>query len=479
MEPLGFLSLGKNGCTGLAQRRLTGCRNIRIIEISGHAAFQCCMVLRETSRNTEAIWIVERIGSMKKKVQAWLAAAMTATMLMSHAALPAVHAEEINRNDLSVLILGDDVSAGVGLQEGEQAYGELVASYLGTENVQNYAQEGATTDSLLNLIQTDDIVQASIAEADIILISVGANDIYQTVLQNEYINVADYSTMQEVLNQLEPNTRLNLMKYLRSAMPPVVEKAISNIQEITKAVYVMNSGADIVFQELYNPFSVSKDTTGLTNNGMTKMSLINTKVDDYLKSEHLIFDDNEHETVGINLGIHALQQARCAEAYTLFLNHGWYYTDIGTLGLQPNGIGQLAIAQATIQTLNLPGGDGTELFAAYQNSGAAESLPGVDATVDQNLQTLSRSTIEVYRKGDVDHSGEIELADATMALTQYAEQSVANCNPLNVVSRKAADVNQTPGVDLGDATLLLTFYAEKAVGNVTEEDFDEFVKQNS
>ena len=121
MEPLGFLSLGKNGCTGLAQRRLTGCRNIRIIEISGHAAFRCCMVLRETSRNTEAIWIVERIGSMKKKVQAWLAAAMTATMLMSHAALPAVHAEEINRNDLSVLILGDDVSAGVGLQEGEQA----------------------------------------------------------------------------------------------------------------------------------------------------------------------------------------------------------------------------------------------------------------------------------------------------------------------------------------------------------------------
>ena len=258
MEPLGFLSLGKNGCTGLAQRRLTGCRNIRIIEISGHAAFRCCMVLHETSRNTEAIWIVERIGSMKKKVQAWLAAAMTATMLMSHAALPAVHAEEINRNDLSVLILGDDVSAGVGLQEGEQAYGELVASYLGTENVQNYAQEGATTDSLLNLIQTDDIVQASIAEADIILISVGANDIYQTVLQNEYINISDYNSMQAVLNSLDSNTRLNLSKYLRNAMPPVVEQAVSNIQEITKAVYAVNSGADIVFQDVYNPLSVSK-----------------------------------------------------------------------------------------------------------------------------------------------------------------------------------------------------------------------------
>lgn len=472
MEPLGFLSLGKNGCTGLAQRRLTGCRNIRIIEISGHAAFRCCMVLHETSRNTEAIWIVERIGSMKKKVQAWLAAAMTATMLMSHAALPAVHAEEINRNDLSVLILGDDVSAGVGLQEGEQAYGELVASYLGTENVQNYAQEGATTDSLLNLIQTDDIVQASIAEADIILISVGANDIYQTVLQNEYINISDYNSMQAVLNSLDSNTRLNLSKYLRNAMPPVVEQAVSNIQEITKAVYAVNSGADIVFQDVYNPLSVSKDTTGLTGGAPAKISMISSEVEEYLQGGGLI-------TIGINTGIQALRQARCAEAHTLFLNHGWYYTSVGTLGLQPNGIGQLAIAQATIQTLNLPGGNGTELSAAYQNSGAAESLSGVDATVDQNLQTLSRSTIEVYRKGDVDHSGEIELADATMALTQYAEQSVANCNPLNVVSRKAADVNQTPGVDLGDATLLLTFYAEKAVGNVTEEDFDEFVKQNS
>ena len=234
----------------------------------------------------------------------------------------------------------------------------------------------------------------------------------------------------------------------------------------------MNSGADIVFQDVYNPLSVSKDTTGLTGGAPAKISMISSEVEEYLQGGGLI-------TTGINTGIQALRQARCAEAHTLFLNHGWYYTSVGTLGLQPNGIGQLAIAQATIQTLNLPGGNGTELSAAYQNSGAAESLSGVDATVDQNLQTLSRSTIEVYRKGDVDHSGEIELADATMALTQYAEQSVANCNPLNVVSRKAADVNQTPGVDLGDATLLLTFYAEKAVGNVTEEDFDEFVKQNS
>ena len=283
--------------------------------------------------------------------------------------------------------------------------------------MQNYAQEGATTDSLLNLIQTDDIVQASIAEADIILISVGANDIYQTVLQNEYINISDYNSMQAVLNSLDSNTRLNLSKYLRNAMPPVVEQAVSNIQEITKAVYAVNSGADIVFQDVYNPLSVSKDTTGLTGGAPAKISMISSEVEEYLQGGGLI-------TTGINTGIQALRQARCAEAHTLFLNHGWYYTSVGTLGLQPNGIGQLAIAQATIQTLNLPGGNGTELSAAYQNSGAAESLSGVDATVDQNLQTLSRSTIEVYRKGDVDHSGEIELADATMALTQYAEQSV-------------------------------------------------------
>lgn len=232
---------------------------------------------------------------MKKKVQAWLAAAVTATMLMSHAALPVVHAEEINRNDLSVLILGDDVSAGVGLQEGEQAYGELVASYLGTENVQNYAQEGATTDSLLNLIQTDDIVQASIAEADIILISVGANDIYQTVLQNEYINISDYNSMQAVLNSLDSNTRLNLSKYLRNAMPPVVEQAVSNIQEITKAVYAVNSGADIVFQDVYNPLSVSKDTTGLTGGAPAKISMISSEVEEYLQGGGLI-------TTGINTG---------------------------------------------------------------------------------------------------------------------------------------------------------------------------------
>ena len=57
------------------------------------------------------------------------------------------------------------------------------------------------------------------------------------------------------------------------------------------------------------------------------------------------------------------------------------------------------------------------------------------------------------------------MTDATLALTEYAQQAVLADSILTTDQMLRADVNQNERIDLADATLILTYYAEHAVGN--------------
>lgn len=73
--------------------------------------------------------------------------------------------------------------------------------------------------------------------------------------------------------------------------------------------------------------------------------------------------------------------------------------------------------------------------------------------------------LDAAQLGDVDGNGSIELTDATLALTEYAQQAVLADSILTTDQMLRADVNQNERIDLADATLILTYYAEHAVGN--------------
>ena len=88
------------------------------------------------------------------------------------------------------------------------------------------------------------------------------------------------------------------------------------------------------------------------------------------------------------------------------------------------------------------------------------------ATEKNGTVTLDR-TIQFYQPsydlGDVDRSGAVDLTDATLVLTYYAEQSVSSGNLPDIVV-EAADVDEDGSITITDATLVLTYYAECAVG---------------
>lgn len=94
----------------------------------------------------------------------------------------------------SYVALGDSISSGYGLEEGTLSFAQRVAQDNGLE-LTNLAQDGETATSLLDKLQTDQ-VSAAVAQADIITITVGGNDLMNAL----------YAYLTDAYNQRNPET---------------------------------------------------------------------------------------------------------------------------------------------------------------------------------------------------------------------------------------------------------------------------------
>lgn len=90
---------------------------------------------------------------------------------------------------------------------------------------------------------------------------------------------------------------------------------------------------------------------------------------------------------------------------------------------------------------------------------------GDTITVTFTVTGMDNDSISEAERGDLDKDGAVTLADATLALTAYAEQSVSNPLPLTPEALNRADVDRDGILTLSDATYILTYYAECAVQN--------------
>lgn len=73
------------------------------------------------------------------------------------------------------VVLGDSISSGYGLEEGEQSFPQQVAQTNGLTLI-NLAQNGETSASLLDRLRTPQVA-AAVAQADVITVTVGGNDL--------------------------------------------------------------------------------------------------------------------------------------------------------------------------------------------------------------------------------------------------------------------------------------------------------------
>ena len=138
------------------------------------------------------------------------------------------HAARLDDGTLRVVVIGDSLAAGTGDPDGRGIPGNLEDELRGkaaTVEVKNYGIPGNTTEQVLGRIQNDD-VHADIASADAIVLSAGANNVFQ-----------------------DPEARARAIRDRDTYAREILEK----VAELVAAIRTANPDAPILILGGYNP----------------------------------------------------------------------------------------------------------------------------------------------------------------------------------------------------------------------------------
>lgn len=136
--------------------------------------------------------------------------------------------------DLHIVAAGDSLTQGVGDSTNSGGYIPYLAEHLESEktirnaNFDNFGVRGNRSDQLLKRLENKN-VQSSLGEADIIILTIGGNDLMKVVKEN-------FSNLR--LNQFQIGQK----------------EFAEQLQEILTAIRKQNQEAPIVLVGLYNPF---------------------------------------------------------------------------------------------------------------------------------------------------------------------------------------------------------------------------------
>lgn len=166
----------------------------------------------------------------------------------------------------SYVALGDSISSGYGLEEGTLSFPQQVAQDNGLE-LNNLAQDGETSASLLDKLQTPQVAEA-VAQADVITITVGGNDVVNSLyryLTEEYnLGNPDTPTTEEEMKSAVMGGNLATLSFALAVGPdfPTSRQATQalaqfeeNLTQIVTELRTANAQAGLVVVEQYNPYS--------------------------------------------------------------------------------------------------------------------------------------------------------------------------------------------------------------------------------
>lgn len=353
-----------------------------------------------------------------------IAAAAMLTIAAMTMPMPTVSAAD-DVDPYSVVVLGDSISTGYGLEDSSKSYVSVLEHHM-NQKVTNLAKDGTTSSELLQLLQGDSTMQSAVAGADVIVVTIGANDILQPVLNNDVVKVDDYDNVYDLANAIKDN-QIAFQKYLRANMPTAVANANTNIDSIILQLKSTNDHAKLVFQTVYDPLSVDQDDTGLSSNALSMLSTFsNGQMYQYLNGSA---NGGTYIPVGLNqnLQTHAQNgEIYLADVYNIFLHHAWTNVNIANADVHPTATGHAAIANLLIDSGYFP--------------------------------TVTNTA------GDVDGDGNVAVSDAVAVLTEYARVAAGNEAHFNPAQKKSADVNGDGMIDVSDAVGILVYYAKQAAG---------------
>ena len=335
-----------------------------------------------------------------------------------------------------MLVLGDSISAGYGLANGELGYYDYVAEY-GGYSMTNLAVSGDTTVDLLEVIAKDN-TQKAVKDADLICISIGGNDLLQAVqgFIKENKLQKDGESLTDMAKRLQNKGSLvvDLNTYLRESSTTW----IANIQQIETELRALNSDTEIVFQTLYNP--IDTNTTTYQGEDYSKYyEILNT----YAKGAVKTF---------LNDSISSLKTVKCADVFSAFDGTGWVYVRSAQKDIHPTPVGHALIAATILDVLNVKNNKPTSMFNTVAKLSKADfsSIPSDDYN---RMMAYCPSAF-----GDVDGNGKIDADDSNLVLLHYLNTMMNLPSELTADQLVRASVYREKTITADDSNAILKYY---------------------
>lgn len=166
------------------------------------------------------------------------------------------------QKDLHAVAIGDSLTQGVGDETENGGYVGILTNTFKENNlnisIENYGKRGNRTDQLLKRLEKKEI-EASIQQADIVLITIGANDIMKIVKNNimdlqlnffeqekkEYIE--RLTAIFHRINEINPDTKIYLIGFYNP-----FDRYFGDIEEFQMIVNDWNESSETVTEQFEN-----------------------------------------------------------------------------------------------------------------------------------------------------------------------------------------------------------------------------------
>lgn len=425
-----------------------------------------------------------------------ISAALSAIMVLSSIGTVSAYAEKYGDGD-NIVVLGDSIASGYGLDAKEYSYAQIVADYMDA-NLENYAVAGATTEETLAAVRSFDAEKkAQLAEADVVILSVGANDIIEyssrfildfaarnDLLKDGYTaeNIPEKPSFGDIKklmsrdkvsefakddsNLFRMNTALLQLRahMIFTESTPNYEKydrviqtrIIPNIEAIIAEIRSVNPNARIVLQTIYDPFQLQEEycNANFSSSYLRVLNNFRPRFKDIIAA----FATQASNIEGVEIAdVHG--------DFSSFSDNAdgcsWYFTKMqdgrDDMDVHPSQRGHLAIAATILDTLGEKREDGGILNRTYILTENKEAYPSYALARYEKVKGA-------YSLGDMDESGTFAPDDASHILQEYAVLATGNPSSLPENLQKAADTTRDGEISPDDASTALSYYAYCATG---------------
>lgn len=444
---------------------------------------------------------------MKKTLSVILSAALGVSVLYT----PAYAADDTS----DIVLFGDSIAAGYGLDDSEYSYGEICSDYLGWR-LQNHANSGDTTNDLYTLLTEDPVAAGDAAEAEVIVVSIGGNDIILEIMKyalnyaagkglladgKTAADIPESPTINDAQELLDQD---KLMSYLSNnlteasvfasglkqsligkagATGSVQEQILPSVSEIIQKLSELNPDADIIVQNVYQPLQFSQEYWNSKFGTGAEYEKYASAVKLFRNIATLTMDTFD---AGLD-ELTVTYNFKVADVYGDFTSvespdntnqgYAYYFTNIQYSGderdIHPNQKGHLAIAAVVLEQIGiLKNADSASLLRNVYDKITSDGTAYPEIAY-QTYKLVAGEAVSAIKLGDVNRDNIIDAVDASFVLSEYAKNATGQDSIFDNDQKLAADANKDSLIDAVDASFILAYYAYMATGGTGS--FEEYM----